>query len=79
MEKQQKLRLHQILPWWEDKRKGKVKEKQTVTKDTAHLQCLKAILSLIFLRRFDKVAVVAALFQLHHNVQETRCAPPRSL
>lgn len=50
-----------------------------VTKDTAHLQGLKAILSLVFLRRFDKVAMVAALFQLHHNVQETRRAPPRSL
>lgn len=50
-----------------------------LTKDTAHLQGLKAILSLVFLRRFDKIAMVAALFQLHHNVQETRGAPPRSL
>lgn len=50
-----------------------------VAKGTAHLQGLKAILSLIFLGRFNKVAVVAALFQLHHNVQETRCAPPGSL
>lgn len=79
MEKPQKLNLHQILSWWEDRRKRKVKEKKVVTKDTAHLQGLKAILSLVFLGRFDKVAMVAALFQLHHNVQETRCAPPRSL
>lgn len=50
-----------------------------MTKDTTHLQGLKAILSLIFLGRFDKVAMVAALFQFHYNIQETRCASPCSL
>lgn len=50
-----------------------------MTKDTTNLQGLNAILSLVFLRRFDKVAMVAALFQFHHNIQETRCASPCSL
>lgn len=66
-----------ILVGGQEKRERK--GKTVVTKGTAHLQGLNAIFSLIFLGRFDKVAVVAALFQLHHNVQETRCAPPCSL
>lgn len=63
-----------VRGWEEGERSGKA-----ITKGTAHLQSLNAILFLVFLGRFDKVAVVAALFQFHHNVQETRCAPSCSL
>lgn len=50
--------------WQEVENKGKMK----LSNVSAHLQGLNAILSLIFLGRLDKVAVVAALLQLHHNV-----------
>lgn len=33
-----------------------------------------SVFPFVFFRRFNQVAVVAALLQFHHNIQETRCA-----
>lgn len=42
--------------------------------EATHQKNLLPVLSLILLGGLDQVAVVTALFQLHHNIQETRCA-----
>lgn len=44
----------------------------------AHLKDLLAVLPFIFLWSFDQVAVIAAFFQLHHNIKKARCAAPCS-
>lgn len=40
----------------------------------AHLKDLLAALPLAVLGSFDQITVVAALFQLHHDIKEARCA-----
>lgn len=52
----------------------RVFENLTTNKVATHQKNLLPILSLVLLGGLDQVAVVTALFQLHHNIQETGCA-----
>lgn len=63
-----------ILFWHGGRNEGEVREKAIRARATTHQQHLQASLSFIFFWQFNEVAVVAALFQLHHNVKEARCA-----
>jgi len=49
-------------------------ENVIINKVATYQENLLPILSLVLLGGLDQVAVVTALFQLHHNIQETRRA-----